>query len=502
MKSIFPGSRRDGGDASARDEAAEAKQQRPRREFPRLTRANLPAAAAATTLCLVCMLPGVRTQGEGKGDSLTFDNPDGAARTVNVNGGALDLNNPFFQSLGANDRACVTCHQPAQAWSITPEHVRERFEKTDGTDPLFRLVDGANSPAANVSTVKNRRKAYSLLLSKALIRVGLPIPPNAEFELIEVDDPYQFASTGELSLYRRPLPTTNLRFISAVMWDGRESVSPMTIQPHGSDETANIEALLTDLMTQSNSATRGHAEAASDLTPQQKRQIVDFQMGLFTAQVRDKHAGSLDQRGGVGGPDGLTALPFYIGINDNVADPYGPFRAEAMGIYDGWARSSQPHRRSIARGQALFNTRPITITGVKGLNDNPYFGSPAVVVGTCTTCHNTPNVGNHSLAVPLDIGIADGARRTPDLPLYTLRNRTTGETVQTTDPGRALISGKWADIGKFKGPILRGLAARAPYFHNGSAATLEKAVEFYDERFGMNLTPREKEDLTAFLKTL
>jgi cytochrome c peroxidase len=84
--------------------------------------------------------------------------------------------------------------------------------------------------------------------------------------------------------------------------------------------------------------------------------------------------------------------------------------------------------------------------------------------GTCATCHSTPNVGNHSTAVPLNIGVADASRRTPDMPLYTLRHTTTREIVQTTDPGRALITGKWTDIGKFKGPMLRGLAARAPYY--------------------------------------
>jgi cytochrome c peroxidase len=72
---------------------------------------------------------------------------------------------------------------------------------------------------------------------------------------------------------------------------------------------------------------------------------------------------------------------------------------------------------------------------------------------------------------PLNIGLSDASRRTPDMPLYTLRRLSAaGERVQTTDPGRAMITGKWADIGKFRGPILRGLAARAPYFHNGSAA--------------------------------
>jgi len=124
------------------------------------------------------------------------------------------------------------------------------------------------------------------------------------------------------------------------------------------------------------------------------------------------------------------------------------------------------------------------------------------IPGTCTTCHDTPNAGNHSIPAPLDIGIADASRRTPDLPLYTLRNLQTGVTIQTTDPGRALLTGQWKDIGRFKGPVLRALAARAPYFHNGSAADLAAAVDFYDTRFNLNLSDQEKADLVAFLQTL
>jgi cytochrome c peroxidase len=88
------------------------------------------------------------------------------------------------------------------------------------------------------------------------------------------------------------------------------------------------------------------------------------------------------------------------------------------------------------------------------------------------------------------------------MPLYTLRNKTTGELRQVTDPGRALISGKWAHIGRFKGPMLRNLAARAPYFHNGFAADLDAVVEFYDERFALDLTVQDRSDLVAFLRSL
>ncbi|MGZ5216079.1 MAG: cytochrome C, partial [Caldimonas sp.] len=148
---------------------------------------------------------------------------------------------------------------------------------------------------------------------------------------------------------------------------------------------------------------------------------------------------------------------------------------------------------------ALFNSKPIVIRDVKGLNDDLHV--PAIL-GTCTTCHNTPNAGDHSIPMPLDIGVADAARRTPDMPLYTLRNKASGATLQTTDPGRALITGKWNDIGRFKGPVLRALATRAPYFHNGMAKDLSEAVDFYDTRFGIGLSAAEKADLVAFLRTL
>jgi cytochrome c peroxidase len=161
-------------------------------------------------------------------------------------------------------------------------------------------------------------------------------------------------------------------------------------------------------------------------------------------------------------------------------------------------------RRAVARGQALFNTRMFIISGVAGLNGETFPNGvtvPQSFTGTCTVCHDAPNVGNHSVKAPLDIGLAD-PKVARYLPVYTVRHLTTGETIETTDLGRAMMTGKWRDIGKFKGPVLRGLAARAPYFHNGAAATLEEAVDFYNTRFAIGLTAREKADLVAFLGAL
>ncbi len=72
----------------------------------------------------------------------------------------------------------------------------------------------------------------------------------------------------------------------------------------------------------------------------------------------------------------------------------------------------------------------------------------------------------------------------------------------TSDPGKALITGLCSDVNRGKGPILRGLAARAPYFHNGAAANLDELVNFYNQRFQMNLTDKQKKQLIAFLNSL
>ncbi len=69
-------------------------------------------------------------------DELTFPNPSGVVATVGLDD--LSSGNPFFQALGTNGRTCMTCHQPTQAWSITPSALRDRFDRTDGLDPIFR----------------------------------------------------------------------------------------------------------------------------------------------------------------------------------------------------------------------------------------------------------------------------------------------------------------------------------------------------------------------------
>lgn len=472
-----------------------------------------------------------------------FSDAHGVFANLNL-GGPTDANtNPFFQELGTNGRQCVTCHQPSDAFSITPLHLRERFEATEGTDPIFRPVDGANCPTANVSTKKTRLKAYSLLLSRGLIRVGIAVPANADFNVINVENRYGCNATDVISMYRRPLPTTNLPFLSTLMFDGRESTPATgTTKILFNNYPGSLEA---DLAHQSVDATIIHAQGdGTRPTAEEQQQIINFEMKLFTAQIKDRFAGALFQDGARGGPTALSRQPFFISMNSSVhfllpifEEPGGQitpgdgqFTSGIFDIYDRWAEADnddhdahQRALRSIARGEQLFNSLPIPISGVAGINDDVAAGGLVsgglpTLQGTCGTCHDTPNVGNHSFPTPLNIGTGDPIPNNPAvnlggldvgyLPKITVCRKDpitgvpTDDCKITTDLGQALIDGKFDHIGKIKGPILRGLAGRAPYFHNGAAATLLEVVNFYDTRFDLHLSEQDKNDLVAFLKTL
>ena len=434
-----------------------------------------------------------------------FPDESGTFSTVSVTG-KVDQSSPFFKSLGTNGRACVTCHQPTSGWTVTPDSAQAVFDATGGLDPLFRTVDGSNSPNVDVSTLDARRQAYSMLLSKGLFRIHLPIPAGAEFTLQAVDDPYGYANAGDLSLFRRPLPTTNMPFVNVVMWDGRQ--------------TKDGQSTSDDLMSQAEDAIENHEQAMTGQTIPLKtlRSIVALETSLFTTQTSDLSAGRLDAAGAQGGPLYLSRQQYFPGINDPFgSNPAGrPFDPRVFQIYSAWPTNAAPPsgqathppsasdatmaaRASVARGEALFNTKTFFIRNVPGLNDAV---DRPVIRGTCTTCHDIPNVGSHSVPMMMNTGIAAAALRTADMPLYTLLNTATGATVQITDPGFALVTGKWDDIGKFKVPDLRGLETRSPYFHNGFTGDLNAAVDFYDTRFDIGFTPQEKADLVAFLPTL
>jgi hypothetical protein len=280
----------------------------------------------------------------------------------------------------------------------------------------------------------------------------------------------------------------------------------------------------------------GHAQRPTPLDDATRSAIADFQLALFAAQSNSKIVGELDVAGCTtsadgtpcdaarGGPVALAALltnpspggdqggfpPYYAGINDSFA---AGFKNVSLTIFDPWESDVFPpsdtstltkDRGDLGDGENLFYNKPIEITGVVGLND--VLGQP-VVHGFCTTCHNTPDVGNHSQPRFFNIGtsspyLADNplAGNLVDFPKYIIGRNSDGYYVTTTDPGLALRTGQFADIGRFKVPKLRGLGARAPYFHNGQARTLNDVLNFYNQRFNIGFTPEEMRKVVLFLQ--
>lgn len=215
----------------------------------------------------------------------------------------------------------------------------------------------------------------------------------------------------------------------------------------------------------------GHiAEPGSSGSPEQLFAALYHELHTL-AQRKDDAAGVLEAQGANGGPRELASQPFFSGINDPLGggNPTGAaFNPAAFTIFRPWLslQSSDRSRytlarKAVARGEEIFNTHPLLITSVRGLNDA--LNLP-VINGTCTTCHDSPNVGNHSLPVPLDIGTSHVLQyeqdpniraalaqlSMPDLPVFQIGCAGSPD-VFTSDPGRALITGKCGDVNRIKG---------------------------------------------------
>jgi hypothetical protein len=228
--------------------------------------------------------------------------------------------------------------------------VQLKFIATRGNDPLFAPIDGANCP----NTSSQDPSTHSLLLKSGLIRVFLPVPPNAQFQIQAYHDPYGCAIVTDptsgvetVSIYRRPLPTTNLRYLSAVMFDGRETHQVLT------SEATFAANLQTDLIQQAIDATLTHAQATEPPTTAQQTAIVNFELGLSSAQTLDFRAGWLNFAGALGGPANLSQQSYYPGTNDSLgADPQGNAFNSSLGEF---TRSYAP--QNCRRRNALQYTR-------------------------------------------------------------------------------------------------------------------------------------------------
>ena len=413
--------------------------------------------------------------------SVDWQNASGLLRTLNANGELATDNHPFFTALGVNGRACVTCHQPANAMSLSTDFLQRRWSQTQGKDPVFAAVDGSNCP----NLPQTQMTAHSLLLNRGLFRIGLPWPPLAndgttitpDFQIAVISDPtgcntspvYGINSPQPtISVYRRPRVTANLKYLAsangmALMADGRE----------------------TSLQSQAAGAALIHEEASVALTADQLARIEQFEMQVFAAQNWDIQGGTLNDPSG----------PVSLGVTNLAAGTPGadgvPDSAAAFDVWQsvvGLASLQKDFHQSVVRGAQLFFSRQFQLS--------------AGVMGTCASCHQA------GAPVSTDVGTTNlpTANNSPELPLFQITCNSDapphpllGSVFYTQDPARALISGKCADAGSVLPQQFHGLAARAPYFSNGSAASLDELVGFYDRRFAIGLSDQERRDLANLL---
>jgi hypothetical protein len=409
-----------------------------------------------------------------------YDDPSGQLRLVNKSGEVQTKNHPFFIALGSNGRACVTCHQPTTAMSLSLDLIRNRWADTNGKDPLFAPIDGSNCP----DLPQDKQDSHSLLLERGLIRIALPWPPvtpsgqrvKSDFQIDVVRDPTGCnKNSGSISVYRRPRVVANLQYIALATGD--------SLMADGRERTLQSQAI---------SAALTHEQASAAPTRAQLQQIEDFERQLFTAQQWDILGGLLAEPGG---PAVLGADNLAGGVTGAAVVAAGSLAA----LFDPWRNLSAANlavrqrafRESVLRGVDLFASRKFRLAD----------GNQ----GTCNSCHQPGN--NHSA----DIGTTNlpTAKESAELPLFRITcdasaplHPQLGRTFLTQDPGRALITGKCADAGSIVMQQFRGLTARAPYFANGSAKDLTELMDFFDRRFKIGLTDKEKQDLANFLSIL
>ena len=454
--------------------------------------------------------------------TLDYENAAGTLRTLVVDGPLETKGHPFFEALGPNGRACVTCHQPADGMSLSAATARERWDVTAGKDPLFAAYDGSNCS----SLPQQDRSSHSLLLDYGLIRIQRPWPPVAasgaaivpDFTIAVVRDPWGCNSgnrygpkRGNISIYRRPRPVANLKYLLAVgfAYDPKAGM-PLPLDPEsGRPMSGNLmaDARAGTLNAQMLDAASTHLALLRRMNKDDMSRLLDFEMRVFAAQYRDRTGGALDAGGAAGGPAKLASSePGQLG-SQGVA-VWSEFAAWEKAVDEpGLSTEARTFRQSVARGARIFREKMFLITESAGINSPIGFGNP--VRNSCVFCHNMSQMGNDVAPGQVDLGtttepFADPA---PHLPLFRITcldepHPHYGRIIQTHDPGYALTTGRCADVGKITLQSMRGLAARAPYFSNGSAKDLRAVIDYYDRRYNIGYSEQEKQDLVNLMSVL
>jgi mono/diheme cytochrome c family protein len=151
-----------------------------------------------------------------------------------------------------------------------------------------------------------------------------------------------------------------------------------------------------------------------------------------------------------------TGVSVTNGTDDLISSKLPGLQAYQLAIAPPSPPAGSFDRAAASRGQALF-----------------------VGSASCSTCHSGPQFTDANLRLH-PVSDAMGEPEPAGVPSYASRSATR----------------------QYRTTPLKGVWQHAPYFHNGSAATLEEVVNRYDTRRSLGLTDAEKADLVQYLKSL
>ena len=406
-------------------------------------------------------------------------------------------------ALGSRPHTCRRAAAYSSGWTARPTDLATLFNQGDsGGDAM---ASAAKSHLSSPRWVEQPQRGSSHIwhrggprsrscLPEVTFGVGIPVPAGSEFSVVAVDDPYNYATAQQLSLFRRMPEMANLRFLTDVMWDARET---QACQP--------LEAMLEH---QANDAALTHGQAAASLPETQLRDIAAHERVIYFAQQHDNSAGDLDVDGALGGPLNLVSMQFYAGINAYPrAGPAGS-RVQARGICPVRRLGQLVHvhvprccargdraRRDSVRHQNIQHhecqrpeRRPWPSVDQRNVLDVPQHAERRQQLARDALQHwseRCVSAISHRAAV------------------HAQEQRFRRDGPNRSGPRKSAHQRRLEGCGALQGAIAaRPGESSAPYLHDGSAATLQDLVDFDDQRFSIGLSDSEKSDLVAFLSAL
>jgi cytochrome c peroxidase len=331
--------------------------------------------------------------------------------------GAINFFRPFP---GGNGRACVTCHDPRDRFSLSPSRVEARWQRLqrarlhdpDAADPLFRPID-ADDGAGD----------FTLLRTRALFKVRVPLPSRVRL----TDDPL----ATHVTLSRAVTPLNMLKHTAPYQQDR-------------SAPTLEMQAL---------AAINQHMEPTTPPSQAFLESVAEFQRHIFSSAKVRKLSVSIDR----GGP--LPDLdPPLTEVEREGKEKFDDFCGRCHG---GPAQVQNLENRIFPPFDG--STNPASLNVVVSNPPPPGFPSSPI---------QGPGVDLATQRFTIDL---------PNGTSVVLESSDPG-TVLTDAAALETVGGNQV-FNRFDIPQLRGINQTAPYFHDHRAKTLEEVVEHYRSFF-------------------